>query len=214
MSPDIEKERREYQLKGLTRKDLDPDPFRQFDFWLKEALDANLLDATAMSLATASTDGQPTVRTVLLKYFDNKGFVFYTNLESKKAQQMGENPQVALLFLWREFERQVKITGHAEKVSATESLRYFMRRPRESQLGAWVSDQSSVISSRAVLEEKFEEMKYKFSHKEIPLPSFWGGYRIRPESIEFWQGRPNRLHDRFMYRRQDENKWMIERLAP
>ena len=214
MNSKIEKERREYTHSGLTRDDLDADPFVQFDVWLQAALDGNLRDATAMSIATVSADGQPSLRTVLLKYYDTNGFVFYTNLESRKARQIEQNPKVALLFYWREFERQIKIIGSATRVSTVDSLRYFLTRPRESQLGAWVSAQSSIISSRSVLEQKFDEMKRKFSGGEIPIPSFWGGYRVEPDSIEFWQGRANRLHDRFMYRRQPDQAWSIERLAP
>ena len=214
MSSKLESKRREYLHDGLSRGHLDPDPFVQFDRWMHDALNADLTDATAMSLATASADGQPTLRTVLLKYYDANGFVFYTNLESVKARQIAENPKAALLFYWREFDRQVKITGSAERVAAADSLRYFISRPRDSQLGAWVSAQSRVIGSRALLEQKFEEIKRKFADGEIPLPSFWGGYRIVPQRIEFWQGRANRLHDRFVYCRQEDGSWPIERLAP
>ncbi len=210
---DIDNLRREYQRSGLSRSDLDADPFIQFERWLKQALDADLVDATAMSIATASKEGAPTLRTVLLKYVDRSGFVFFTNLESLKARQIAENPQVALLFYWREFERQVSITGRAERVSSAESLGYFLKRPRNSQLGAWVSQQSSVISSRQFLEQKLDEMRRKFSSGEIPLPSFWGGFRVVPETIEFWQGRSSRLHDRFRYQRSDDG-WKIDRLAP
>lgn len=214
MSSKIDDKRREYARTSLNREDLKNDPIAQFDAWLKEAIEAELEDATAMSLATATKEGLPTLRTVLLKFFDAKGFVFYTNLESNKAKQIAENPHAALLFFWREFERQIKITGRVEKVTHAESLKYFLSRPRDSQLGAWVSAQSHVISSRSVLEQKFDEMKRKFSNKEIPLPSFWGGYRVIPETIEFWQGRTNRLHDRFMFTRNAENGWDIERLSP
>ncbi|MEW8014238.1 MAG: pyridoxamine 5'-phosphate oxidase [Candidatus Sedimenticola endophacoides] len=213
MGQKIHHQRREYTHTILNRADLDPDPIRQFDAWLREAIEAELLDATAMGLATATRDGRPSLRTVLLKFFDQTGFVFYTNLESRKARQIGDNPHAALLFHWREFERQIKITGRVETVSNAESLKYFLSRPRDSQIGAWVSAQSSVISSRAVLEQKVAEMKQRFSNREIPLPSFWGGYRVIPEQIEFWQGRTNRLHDRFLYSRAGE-QWRIERLAP
>lgn len=214
MNPTIENDRREYDRAGLSRRDLDTDPIAQFGAWLQEALSQQLRDATAMSLATVSSDGQPSLRTVLLKFYDPSGFVFYTNLESRKAKEMAQNPKVALLFYWREFDRQVIITGNTMKVSVGESLKYFVTRPRESRVGAWVSAQSSVISSRAVLEQKFQEMKRKFSDGEIPLPSFWGGYRVEPSTIEFWQGRVNRLHDRFMYFRQSDDTWRLERLAP
>ena len=206
--------RKEYTQTGLRRKDLKPDPFEQFELWFQQACNANLLEPNAMVLATASANAAPTVRTVLLKYFDKDGFVFFTNYESKKARQIEENPQVALLFLWLELERQVKITGTAAKISTAESFKYFTTRPRGNQLGAWCSHQSSVISSRQLLEMKLDEMKRKFMNQEIPLPSFWGGYRIVPQSFEFWQGRPNRLHDRFSYLRQENGSWDIQRLAP
>ncbi|MCG8428383.1 MAG: pyridoxamine 5'-phosphate oxidase [Chromatiales bacterium] len=211
---DLELLRREYLHEGLSRQDLNPDPFEQFNIWLQQATSADLTDATAMSLATSTKSGSPSLRTVLLKFFDQRGFVFYTNQESQKAREIAENPQVALLFYWREFERQVIIQGTATKVSTSNSLKYFLTRPRESQIGAWVSQQSEVISSRQVLEQKFDEIKRKFANKEMALPSFWGGYRIAPLSIEFWQGRENRLHDRFRYTKTDNNDWQIDRLSP
>jgi pyridoxamine 5'-phosphate oxidase len=206
--------RREYSTQPLRRTDLDSSPCRQFDRWFEEALEIEAMDANAMSIATVSPAGQPSLRTVLLKYYDETGFVFYTNLESRKAGEIGKNPQVALLFYWHELHRQVKIHGHAEKITAAENLKYFLRRPRDSQLGAWVSRQSSVVSSRAILENKFDEMKRKFADGKVPLPSFWGGYRVAPASLEFWQGRESRLHDRFIYRQTDEKDWLIDRLAP
>ncbi len=211
---DLSTLREEYTRHGLTKKDLDTDPFKQFEKWFQQATDAELPEPNAMSLATASAKGEPSIRTVLLKYFDEKGFVFFTNYESRKAQQIEENPNVALLFLWLPLERQIKIQGTAAKISTAESFDYFTSRPRGSQLGAWCSAQSSVISSRKLLEMKFEELKYKFQHGEIPLPSFWGGYRVKPTRFEFWQGRPNRLHDRFSYTLNDEKNWEIHRLSP
>ncbi|HAC63017.1 MAG TPA: pyridoxamine 5'-phosphate oxidase, partial [Cyanothece sp. UBA12306] len=168
----------------------------------------------SMSLATASAQGEPSLRTVLLKYFDSQGFIFFTNYKSYKAQQIAENPHVALLFFWSSLERQVKIRGKATKISTAESLKYFITRPRGSQLGAWCSEQSSVISSRQILEMEFEEVRRKFAQGEVPLPSFWGGYRVVPHYFEFWQGRPNRLHDRFSYTIKDGKTWNIQRLAP
>jgi pyridoxamine 5'-phosphate oxidase len=205
--------RREYRNYPLHRADLDPDPIRQFDRWFKEADQVEAMDANAMSVSTVGRDGQPSVRMVLLKYYGNDGFVFYTNLDSRKAGEIKHNPKVALLFYWHEVHRQVKILGAAQRTRVKDDAAYFLRRPRDSQLGAWVSRQSSVISARSLLENKFAEMKQRFTAGEIPLPSFWGGHRVRPHSIEFWQGRENRLHDRFRYDRDGEG-WSINRLAP
>ena len=206
--------RREYITTSLRGADLAADPFQQFDSWFAEALAAEVMDPNAMSVATVSAEGQPSLRTVLLKYFDTSGFVFYTNLGSHKAEEIKCNPQVALLFYWHELNRQVKVIGTAERATAKENIQYFSRRPKDSQLAAWVSAQSQVISARSVLENKFAEMKMKYQNGEVPLPSFWGGYRIAPSSLEFWQGRANRLHDRFAYTRDAANAWSIERLAP
>ncbi len=214
MTLDIADLRREYTRAGLERGDLDEDPVAQFERWFEEACAVGVREPNAMSLATVDGVGSPGLRTVLLKYFDRTGFVFFTNLESSKASQISRNSQVSLLFPWLELERQVTISGPAATVSRAETLRYFSRRPRESQVGAWISRQSSVISSRKLLRMKFEEMRRKWHDGEVPLPDFWGGYRVWPESIEFWQGRPNRLHDRFLYRRMEDNLWQIDRLAP
>ena len=212
---DIGNLRQEYTLKGLRREQLDRDPFKQFELWFQQACDANLPDPNAMCLATVSATGKPSQRMVLLKYFDRQGLVFFTNYESTKARQIEENPQVSLLFFWTALERQVQISGTAAKISTAESLKYFVTRPRGSQIGAWCSQQSTAISSRKMLELKFDEIKRKFQNQEIPLPSAWGGYRVVPHSFEFWQGRPNRLHDRFLYSRlETESAWDIQRLAP
>ena len=205
--------RQGYKNKGLDKEDLNADPIVQFESWFEEAKKAEPLP-TAMSLATVNNIGEPTVRTVLLKLFDKKGFVFFTNYKSRKAVHITNKPNVAVLFNWVALERQVSITGVAEKIKTKESIKYFMSRPRGSQLGAWVSDQSSVLSSRKILEMKLEEMKHKFSDGEIPLPNFWGGYRIIPKTFEFWQGRTNRLHDRFLYSKHSDESWQIDRIAP
>ena len=205
--------RQGYKNMGLDKEDLNADPIIQFESWFEEAKEADHIP-TAMSLATVNNIGEPTLRTVLLKLFDKKGFVFFTNYKSRKADHITDNPNVAVLFNWVALERQVSITGVAEKIKTKESIKYFISRPRGSQLGAWVSDQSSVLSSRKILEMKLEEMKHKFSDGEIPLPDFWGGYRILPKTFEFWQGRPNRLHDRFLYSKQSDESWQIDRIAP
>ena len=210
----LEELRRNYASRSLDLPDLNPSPFAQFDLWMREAIETKVLEPNAMSLATVDANGQPTNRTVLLKGFDERGLVFYTNYESKKAADLAANPRVALLFPWLPLERQVSINGRATKISAAESLKYFLSRPRDSQIGAWASRQSQVITTRSLLEQKFAEMKAKFAAGEIPLPSNWGGYRVVPEMFEFWQGRPNRLHDRFRYARAADGNWTIERLMP
>lgn len=212
---DLSQFRREYLMGGLSRSNLNSDPVLQFTEWFDQARKIEIADPTAMILATVGKDGQPHQRTVLLKYFDEKGFVFFTNFESRKAREIKDNANVSLLFVWLDLERQVMINGTAAKVSAAESAKYFMSRPKESQLAAWVSSQSNVLTSRQMLLQKFDEMKRKIGAGKVPLPSFWGGYRVEPSEIEFWQGRQNRLHDRFLYtKRADSNEWDIERLAP
>ncbi|MHC6529748.1 pyridoxamine 5'-phosphate oxidase [Vibrio proteolyticus] len=205
--------RREYNKGGLRRKDLSQDPIDQFNLWLQQAIEAGLTDPTAMTVATVDEIGQPFQRIVLLKNVEKDAFVFYTNLGSRKAQQIAHNNKVSLHFPWHPLERQVHITGVAEKLTAVENMKYFASRPKESQLAAIASRQSSRISARGVLEGKYLELKEKFAKGEIPVPSFWGGYRIRPVSIEFWQGGEHRLHDRFLYAR-DNGEWHVDRLAP
>jgi pyridoxamine 5'-phosphate oxidase len=214
---DIGDMRRDFESDGLDRDQLDDNPVQQFQIWFEDARKADILEPNAMSLATADGDGLPDLRTVLLKYFDDSGFVFYTNYGSRKAREMEQNPQAALLFTWLGLNRQVRIQGKVEKISKTESLRYFASRPRGSQIGAWVSEQSKAITSRGLLEQKVAEIKRKFGDGEVPLPSFWGGFRVAPHSIEFWQGRPSRLHDRFEYNLTEQGSdklWTIERLQP
>lgn len=206
--------RRDYDRGKLSRKDMNPNPIKQFESWFAEAQQSGIKDPNAMSLATADRTGQVDLRTVLLKMFDDKGFVFFTNYESAKAKQIAENPQVSILFPWLALERQVKVNGVAEKIPSSESFKYFMTRPRGSQLGAWVSQQSSIISSRSLLLSKLEEIKQRFADGDISLPEFWGGYRIEPKTIEFWQGQPDRLHDRFQYSLEDDKSWRVDRLAP
>ncbi len=206
--------RREYMLQGLSEANLDPDPFRQFRTWYDAAVAAGLIEPNAMTLATASKDGRPAARMVLLKGFDPAGFVFYTNYESRKARELAENPWAALVLFWVELERQVRIEGRIEQVSPQESDAYFQSRPRGSQLGSSASHQSQVIPGREMLERRVEELEAEYQDRDVLRPSFWGGYRVVPDAIEFWQGRPDRLHDRLRYRRQDDGSWVIERLSP
>lgn len=206
--------RREYTLGGLHQEDLPNNPVELFTRWMEEARDSELLsDPTAMVVATVDETGQPFQRIVLLKRFDDGGFVFFTNLESRKSQHIESNAKVSLLFPWHSLERQVAITGEATALSTAEVMKYFITRPKESQIAAWVSKQSSKISARQALETKYAEMKAKFSNGEVPLPKFWGGYIVKPDSIEFWQGGERRLHDRFLYS-LEQGHWQSSRLAP
>lgn len=211
---DIGDLRKRYTQAELNEERLKADPFDQFEHWFREACDAELSEPNAMCVSTVAADGQPSSRTVLLKSFDRDGFVFFTNYGSRKAREIEANPRVSLLFPWLALERQSIVTGTAAKISAAESLKYFLTRPRGSQLGAWVSAQSEVITARSLLEIKLDEMKRKFADGDVPLPSFWGGYRVTPATVEFWQGRPDRLHDRFLYSRNAEDEWRIDRLSP
>jgi len=205
--------RHEYIGEGLRRADLDSDPIKQFDSWFAAAAKAGIHDANAMSLATAA-DGRPSARIVLLKDFDERGFVFFTNYASDKGRHLEKNPRAALVLYWMEVERQIRIEGTVEKTSREESEQYFHTRPEGAQLGAWASRQSEVIDGRRVLDARLDEMKQRYAQDEIPLPPHWGGYRVKPDVFEFWQGRPNRLHDRFRYTRQADGSWQIDRLAP
>ncbi len=211
---DLSHLRSEYSQQSLDIDQVDRCPFKQFESWYQEATTAELLEANAMVLATVGEKGDPTQRTVLLKYFDTNGLVFFTNYASRKARHIERNAQVSLLFQWLPLQRQVEINGVAEKVSAGESMKYFVTRPRGSRLGTWVSRQSEVISSRSLLEAKLEEVKRRFASGEVPVPSFWGGYRVRPTRFEFWQGRPHRLHDRISYEPTQSDDWQPKRLAP
>lgn len=212
--PDVAALREDYAAHGLRRADLDPDPVRQFSTWFTAAVEAGLREANAMSLATATRDGKPSVRIVLLKGFDERGFVFFTNYNSEKGRQLETNPQAGLAFFWVQLERQIRIVGTAERTSREDSQRYFHSRPRGSQLGAWVSHQSEEVDARRILDARLAEMTERFADQEVELPPHWGGYRIKPEVVEFWQGRPNRLHDRFRYARLSDGNWSIVRLAP
>ncbi|MEX0331291.1 MAG: pyridoxamine 5'-phosphate oxidase [Puniceicoccaceae bacterium] len=210
---DIAHLREDYRREALNRETLKADPMDQFRFWFEQARTAEVKEPNAMVLATVDPSGQPFTRTVLLKQMNAAGLVFYTNYESRKARHLAENNKVSATFLWLDLERQVTVKGTTEKVSTADSLAYFVSRPLGSRLGAWSSDQSSIIKSRSLLEAKLEEMKQKFSDGKIPLPSFWGGYRIIPNTWEFWQGRQNRMHDRFLYSAAGDS-WEIERLQP
>jgi pyridoxamine 5'-phosphate oxidase len=213
MDHNIAKIRHDYNLKGLHETDLDPDPLKQFKLWFNDVVNAGISEANAMLLSTAF-NGRPSGRIVLLKDLNETGFSFFTNYQSKKGEEIEANPQVALTFFWKEFERQVRIEGSIQKTADAESDEYFAVRPRGSQIGAWVSDQSEVITGRDILETKTRELNERFEGQTVPRPPHWGGYRVIPDYIEFWQGRPSRLHDRLAYLKTAENSWKIERLSP
>ena len=210
----LEALRLKYGEEGLDHNRLHADPLRQFETWFQQAVDSGMSEPNGMCLATATTSAAPSLRTVLMKSYDQNGFIFYTNFGSRKAKQLAENKQVSLIFPWISLHRQVIIEGSAEKISTAESMKYFATRPRGSKLGAWSSHQSEVLSTRSMLEAKMDEIKTKFAKGDIPLPSFWGGYRVKPTRIEFWQGRPHRLHDRFLFTLTEDKPWRVERLAP
>lgn len=210
----MDKLRREYTDAGLNEQDLDANPFNQFEQWFQEAIDAKIDLPDAMTLATATKDGIPSARIVLLRGLDERGFVFYTDYESQKGKELAKNPNAVLVFYWRELDRQVRITGQVSKVSRENSQNYFQSRPIDSRLAALVSRQSEVIPDRKVLEERFEQLAAQYQDEEIPLPSNWGGYRLSPSMIEFWSGRPSRLHDRLRYTRQPNDSWRLERISP
>ena len=204
----------EHAEAGLRRRDLDPDPIKQFGSWYTAAIEAQIRDVNAMSLATVSAEGRPSVRIVLLKSFGHDGFVFFTNYESSKGRELAANPYAALGFYWIELDRQIRISGKTKKTSREESERYFHSRPLGSQLGAWASRQSEVLDARRILDARMAQMTERFAEKTIPLPPHWGGYRLKPDYMEFWQGRADRLHDRFRYTRQTGESWLLERLSP
>jgi pyridoxamine 5'-phosphate oxidase len=214
MSSTIADIRKDYKLKSLLEKDVNPNAILQFGTWWQEALNSDIDEVNAMTLATASADGVPAARIVLLKGYDERGFVFFTNYESFKGMQLAENPRACLVFFWKELERQVRVTGLVEKVSTEESDLYFNSRPEGSRIGAWASPQSQVIANREWLEERENKFRTEFGSQPLKRPAHWGGYRIKPISVEFWQGRPSRLHDRLLYTLQSDNTWTIERLAP
>jgi pyridoxamine 5'-phosphate oxidase len=211
---DLQRLRKEYTRAGLAEADADPDPVEQFRKWFGEALAANLHEPNAMTLASATLDGRTSARVVLLKGYDERGFVFYTNYEARKSRELEENPRCTLVFYWGELERQVRIEGRAKHISGEESDEYYRSRPRGSRLSAWASAQSRPVEDRGILEKRLRELEAKYEGREIPRPPFWGGYRVEPGAVEFWQGRENRLHDRLLYSRLDSGGWRMERLQP
>jgi pyridoxamine 5'-phosphate oxidase len=211
---DVSSARRDYRRSALDERDLAPEPIAQFKAWLAEAVAADTLDPTAMTLATADGEGRPSARIVLLKGCDERGFAFYTNYASRKAQELESNPQAALVFYWPVLDRQVRIEGRVDKITRAETAAYFATRPLDSQLGAWASRQSEPVAGRGPLDRAFAAAAERFAGGEVPVPDFWGGYRLRPSRLEFWQGRESRLHDRLVYRRGEDGVWVIERLQP
>ncbi len=210
----LHEQRKEHNQSVLLEKDLDSDPIRQFLSWFEEASQTAVAESNAMTLATATPDGRPSARMVLLRGVDDRGFAFFTNYESRKARELEANPHAALVFFWHELERQVRVEGRVERVAGSESDEYFRSRPLGARIGAWASPQSKVVAGREVLESRFGELESQYPQGEVPRPNNWGGYRLIPESIEFWQGRPNRLHDRLRYTKRETGGWLIERLAP
>ncbi len=206
--------RKDYQLQTLSEADVSTDPVVQFGKWWDEAVKSDIDEVNAMTLATVKKDGIPSARIVLLKEYDAKGFVFFTNYNSHKGEELSQNPNACLVFFWKELERQVRITGTTEKISIEESIAYFNKRPDGSKIGAWASPQSLAVAGKAWLKETFDYYRERFKHGEIPKPPHWGGYRVKPFTIEFWQGRPSRMHDRIQYTLQTDSSWLIERLAP
>jgi pyridoxamine 5'-phosphate oxidase len=209
----LHEQRKDHNRSRLLEEEVDPDPIRQFLAWFDEASQSGAAESNAMALATAAPDGRPSVRMVLLRGVDERGFAFFTNYESRKARELEANPQAALVFFWHELERQVRVEGRVERVSGKESDLYFESRPKGARIGAWASPQSEVVASRGVLDARFDALESLYPEEAIPRPANWGGYRVVPDTVEFWQGRPNRLHDRLRYTRQ-ERGWLIERLAP
>ena len=205
--------RHDFAKQTLDKKDVNENPILQFEKWFKEAVDAKVNEPNAMTVATASPEGRPSARILLLRNFDENGFVFYTNYTSRKGGEILKNPYASLLFFWPELERQVRIEGKLTKQSAEESDKYFKTRPRTSKLGAWTSEQSRVVTSRSALDEEYKKLSEKYPGEDVPRPIYWGGYILEPTSIEFWQGRPSRLHDRLLYTKE-KSSWKIERLAP
>jgi pyridoxamine 5'-phosphate oxidase len=210
----MDQQRKVHDRSRLLEDDVDPDPIRQFMIWFDEAAQGGVAESNATALATATPDGRPSARMVLLRGVDERGFTFFTNYESRKARELEANPHAAIVFFWHEHERQVRVEGRVERVSGDESDRYFQSRPRGARIGAWASPQSEVLAGRELLESRYLALESAYSESEVPRPANWGGYRLVPESIEFWQGRPNRLHDRLRYTKSRSGGWRIERLAP